>query len=400
VPTPKFFETNSFLARSVNSIPAELPGSTPDDHAGASEVNQASFPQSRSRYRRSPHRGTSLERDTSVFVRRMATLPERTIERNDSATSTTAVVGVSRLARRHHPNQVYIYRPSDRHHSLPSKLPDIQSQSSLTEDLADWMVSLSAQNDKLESAEWNSSSCLSSPSISVVSSPNIAQEPSKESQHVEPRHSNHVKISDAKCDDEPPGRPEVSKDPQATEDTSTPELTPTIIREQDGATSMRSHTSSIARKPLPATARVDPSVSVPSSTTTIFATSSSQPSSATNATPPRTTDENGAEDSDTKFESLRSAQTTSTPSIEDVESPQLQQSLLDLYAEGSGITSSEYQETVNSEESARESLSNDGGLQKVVEDVAIPPVIAKPMTAQAKRRAEHRRRMELAFGGS
>jgi hypothetical protein len=396
VPTPKFFETNGFLVRSVNFIPAELPGNTPDDHTGASEVNQASLPQSRSRYRRSPHRGTSLERDTSVFVRRMATLPERTIERNDSATSTTAVVGVSRLARRHHPNQVYIYRPPNRHQSLPSKLPDIQSQSSLTEDLADWMVSQSAQSDKLESMEWDSSSCLSSPSISVVSSPVVAQEPAMESQHGQLEIN--LKTHDVSNDDRSHEQLETDKT-QTPRNASTPEPTPIIVIDADSAASVRSHSSSIARKPLPATARVDPSVSVPSSTTTAFATPPSQPNSAINATPPRTKSDNGADGSNTNIGSMRMSQPTATPSIEDVELPQLQQNPPDRYAEGSGITPFEYQETANSETTARESLSKEERLQKVVEDALIPPVTAKTMTAQAKRRAEHRRRMELAFGG-
>jgi hypothetical protein len=398
VPTPKFFETNSFLARSVNSIPAELPGSTPDDRAGASEVNQSSFPQSRSRYRRSPHRGTSLERDTSVFVRRMATLPERTIERNDSGTSTTAIVGVSRLARRHHPNHVYIHRPPDRHQSLPSKLPDIQSQSSLTEDLADWMVSQSAQSDKLKSTEWNSSSCLSSPSISVVSSPVVAREPAIESQHD--RLDNTPETHDVSNDDGCPEQLEKDKELKTSRNASAPEPNPIIVIDADCAASVRSQSSSIARKPLPATSRVDLSVSFPSSRTIAFATSSNQPRSTTNATPPRTTSDNGAEESDTNIVSMRTLQPTATPSIENVELPQLQQNPLDRYAEGSGITSSESQDTVNSETTARESLSNEEGLQKVVEDVAIPLVTAKPMSAQARRRAAHQRRMELAFGGT
>jgi hypothetical protein len=108
-------------------------------------------------------------RPSSDFGQVLPTVTERTIERNDSTISTTAVVSVPQVAKRYHTNPVYIRRHPGRHTSMPSVLPHVRSQSSLTEDLAAWMTTV--HSDRLESVEWDASSVVSSPSISVVSCP-------------------------------------------------------------------------------------------------------------------------------------------------------------------------------------------------------------------------------------
>jgi hypothetical protein len=108
-------------------------------------------------------------RPSSDFDQVLSTVTEKTIERNDSTMSTTAVVSVPQVAKRYHANPVYIRRHPGRHTSMPSVLPHVRSQSSLTEDLAAWMTTV--HSDRLESVEWDASSVAPSPSISVVSCP-------------------------------------------------------------------------------------------------------------------------------------------------------------------------------------------------------------------------------------
>ncbi|EAT81637.2 hypothetical protein SNOG_11138 [Parastagonospora nodorum SN15] len=118
----------------------------------------------------------SLEQDQAPPV-----LSEKTIERNVSTASTIAVVSVPRIAKRYIPNPIYIRKSVDKHRSLPTELPHVQSQSSLTEDLADWMDIPRVQSEKLHSTEWDTSSVVASSSMSVASCP--AVETGTESAH-------------------------------------------------------------------------------------------------------------------------------------------------------------------------------------------------------------------------
>ncbi|KAH7413739.1 hypothetical protein DE146DRAFT_601099 [Phaeosphaeria sp. MPI-PUGE-AT-0046c] len=110
-------------------------------------------------------------RQSSDVAQPLPTLAEKTIERNDSTTSTTAIVSVSQVAKRCHANPVYIRKGRDRHRSLPASLPHVQSHSSLTDDLADYMTHLSPQGDQVPSVECHANLDTTSPSISFVSSP-------------------------------------------------------------------------------------------------------------------------------------------------------------------------------------------------------------------------------------
>ena len=71
---------------------------------------------------------------------------DRIIERTQSIASTTASVRMPVLAKRYRPRPVHVQKPHLRHHSLPSKLPPHQSQSSLEDDLRDWMVHTAARD--------------------------------------------------------------------------------------------------------------------------------------------------------------------------------------------------------------------------------------------------------------
>jgi hypothetical protein len=81
----------------------------------------------------------TVPRTTTDGIDPLPTVNEKTIERNDSTTSTNAVVIVPQVARRYLPSHVYIRKQIGKHRSLPPDLPHLQSQSLLTEDLADWV---------------------------------------------------------------------------------------------------------------------------------------------------------------------------------------------------------------------------------------------------------------------
>jgi hypothetical protein len=102
-------------------------------------------------------------------------LARKVLERNDSTTSTAVVVIEPQVAKRYQANPIYIRKQSDRHRSLSSRLPHLQNQSSITEDLADWMTLPGAQDEQLENVEWHSHPVIPSPSMSVVSCPAINQ---------------------------------------------------------------------------------------------------------------------------------------------------------------------------------------------------------------------------------
>jgi hypothetical protein len=234
-------------ARSINSIPAELHGSTPDEITNSNDSNLPASPNARNSskrasFRRSyfaktfndptlytpplaspvpelellqiqpsaehtlarspsnrslptpqtPHKTTrSLDsarphshpeqsqdyirptprpRPSSDFGQVLPTVAEKTIERNDSTMSTTDVKSVQ-VAKRYHANPIYIHKHTGRRTSMPSVLPHVLSQSSLTEDLAAWMTTV--HSEKLGSAEWDVGSSVSSPSMSVVSCPAV-----------------------------------------------------------------------------------------------------------------------------------------------------------------------------------------------------------------------------------
>ncbi|KAF1918888.1 hypothetical protein BDU57DRAFT_122712 [Ampelomyces quisqualis] len=111
------------------------------------------------------HRHTypAIDRPRSECAHPLPTVVEKTVKRNDSGTS--GIVTVPQIAKRYPVNPVYIRRHPERHRSLPSELPYLQSQSSLTEDLANWMSLLGVQSEKLPSIEWDANSGRASPSI-------------------------------------------------------------------------------------------------------------------------------------------------------------------------------------------------------------------------------------------
>jgi hypothetical protein len=159
--------TEHTLAPSSSDQSLPTPPTPPNTRKSLGSTRPHSHPEQSQNYARPALRA----RPSSDFGQILPTVAEKTIERNDSTMSTTAVVSVPQVARRYHANPIYIHKHTDRRTSMPSVLPHVRSQSSLTEDLAAWMTTV--HSEKLGSAEWDAGSGVSSPSISVVSCPAI-----------------------------------------------------------------------------------------------------------------------------------------------------------------------------------------------------------------------------------
>jgi hypothetical protein len=155
------------LARSPSDQSLPTPPTPPNTRKSLGSTRPHSHPEQSQNYARPAPRA----RPSSDFGQILPTVAEKTIERNDSTMSTTAVVSVPQVARRYHANPIYIHKHTDRRTYMPSVLPHVRSQSSLTEDLAAWMTTV--HSEKLGSAEWDAGSGVSSPSMSVASCPAI-----------------------------------------------------------------------------------------------------------------------------------------------------------------------------------------------------------------------------------
>ena len=115
-------------------------------------------------------------------VRPMPTLTERPIERLNS-TASVAVgdavpVPLSRMRYRSRP--VNVRKPQVKHHSLPSKLPQFPSQTSLMDDLSTWVIPQSARESyrSIQSIQSTDDSiAASTPATSVTSLPTAPSSP-------------------------------------------------------------------------------------------------------------------------------------------------------------------------------------------------------------------------------
>jgi len=411
---------------------------------------------------------------SSDFIRPMPTLTEKTVERNDSTTSTTAVISVPHVARRLRANHVDIRRHPDKHRSLPSQLPYLQSQTLLTDDLADWIVPASAQSERVKSTEWNSPTGLSSPSASIVPSSEATQEPTetiKETTSIEdnnpatpainlssPIATDVQNATDVRLSNTDKGTPDtaaptptisIHDNYELVEKPSNEQQTPVTIEtgqplpelstaiDRHYAASIRSHASRIVRKPLPATARICQSIGDMRSTqanacspTQITPVTFAQSSDAgrdiaknsvttdiEGTTVSTSTDEPAAADANmSQHDGVQSGKETAH--INAGQKQPAQESTVSLVSSSEG-TYPGCQYMAN-HETPSFVLIDPAESTTTLDHIAIPetssiaptptesprpensdaPITIKPMSVQAKRRAAHQRRMELAFGGS
>jgi hypothetical protein len=517
--------TNQGPADSVNSIPAELPGSTPEDLARTNDTNISTFPRTRQIYKRSssrrtyfnsnvdhcltristnetantksstnslpihpeyhsrrtahssfnhvrlPHRNgpaktrlsldsvrpSSLQerlqpanapeprpRASTDILQPLPTLDEKTVERNDSTTSTNDVVTVSQVAKRYSPTPVFIKRHVGRHRSLPSELPHVQSQSSLTEDLADWadwMIPLGVQSERLRSAEWDAESDLQSPSTSIASCPAVAQMSTPT-----PTAEGRPPDDNCKIDSSPVGTMDDNKLSSSQDDNhqtlfktnrirSAPH--PDAAEQIERAASIQSGPSNVPRKPVPVVSKisaenitspqplansiqlpspepqqeeshnhpkpsaeqVDPSSTQSTPVTTQHTVSQASSIASTNITMPTSAD---AELSLLQQKLLHQSYVDikpnpSSPQIPLVEVPHTPPQRSDK----TPIVQTEPENTVASGsyvELAHALLQPSAVPRTGAVGNTATTATAKPMSAQAKRRAAHQRRMEIAFG--
>ncbi|KAH6638768.1 hypothetical protein C7974DRAFT_121254 [Boeremia exigua] len=96
------------------------------------------------------------------------TVVDRIMERTQSIASTTTSIKMPYLARRYRPRPVHVPRIHSRQHSLPSELPPHQSQSSLVDDLREWIVHTAA-SDQFTGANLLRSPTVSSATGSIAS---------------------------------------------------------------------------------------------------------------------------------------------------------------------------------------------------------------------------------------
>jgi hypothetical protein len=560
------------LARSIRSIPAELPGSTPDDLADTQNSHTWATPKQYIPYRPPRESGGSIETTFSQharshslsnevasihaqlpdhlqnlqleaglpkpnepfasdrlptqdirrvsldsarpretiehdsasghrphnsldFVHSLPTLSEKTMTQNDSTTSTTDVIAIPRIAKRYRANPVRI---RIRHQSLPAELPHLKSQPSLAEDLAEWM-STSAQSEDAESKEWDAYSALSSPAVSVVSSPAVTQAVENNSVNTA-RHDDDVVAPVQKTDTEDVDtvvsrhtssssrhndqlflsrQPRSEVEPRIEKSNRSVQAVLRRSGDQGRTVSVRSTSNSIIRKPLPKSASLA-LISIPNTVSPnessplvdVESTTTSSPQDSSQETPAAL---NGAKNAHRSSSLVASPHDLRTPSslvpskaasiAVDAELSELQQNLprqsyvedcdtapgADLALERNigtehDTTTGDNQERVMEKKHAQaheakpeeavesrrdarpeqrvekkpENLGeNEGKSIKLPECETsqmsrssssrsragesapdTPPIVPKPMSAQAKRRAAHQRRMELAFGKS
>jgi hypothetical protein len=183
IPRP---ETTSHLKRSIRSPTSPLPPRRSFDQVRppASPTHQkprASLDQQRPRAYSDQVLPSSLAiRPRASFdqVRPLPTLNEKPLERYDSnaSVSVTQAATVPLTTIRARPRAVNVRKPPTKHRSLPSTLPQFHSQSSLMDDLSNWVLPSSAR-DSYHSNDSPISLSSSTPSTSIASSPVSTKSP-------------------------------------------------------------------------------------------------------------------------------------------------------------------------------------------------------------------------------
>lgn len=106
-------------------------------------------------------------------VQPLPTLKEKPLERYDSNATVLSVTEASQITLpiiRQQPKAVTVRKPPVKHRSLPLSLPSLSSQTSLMDDLSNWVIPASARNSYISNGSPISAN-TSTPSTSVTSSP-------------------------------------------------------------------------------------------------------------------------------------------------------------------------------------------------------------------------------------
>ncbi|KAI8933264.1 hypothetical protein NX059_009895 [Plenodomus lindquistii] len=265
---------------SVHSTPVELPGCIPVQTTQFEDCNpriSSSLPSPRlttlQRSRAlSSHMRPSTTRNSepnlpSDVVSELSTRKASPIQRNDSTASTLASINTSMVARRYRAYAVEIHPQREKHQSLPSELPQLRHQSSLMNDLEGYVLA-SAASERLPSREWTSSAALTPRRMSVTGCPDIPE--------VEPNATEAVNAETADAD-----VVDAKELPKPTNDNGdtlsshrdTLDCSTDIaicaksdveeVALLDHSSRLKSSQSLTRRKPVPAATRVDRSRSLP-----------------------------------------------------------------------------------------------------------------------------------------
>lgn len=419
-------------------MPAELPGSTPGDLAHAenmdiytpSNLRMSSDAGSRrpNTRRRSRTHAESIRsflppdmrtRESIDVDGSLSTLTEATIERNDSTKSMTTTVTKPLVAKRYRARAVNLQNQRRRHISLPSQLPLPQSQSSLSDDLANWVLP-STTHEQISNNERKGSPVLSSPTTSVASGSAVAQVPTRDSGVISNLNSNTAESTPKSSSDELQTENQNSSSPLNYDENEPnhqdiPEYgfqtesvsfaSPGTMPHNPSRTpSTQSSSSILQRKPLPTTL-IDTrsTVALTEAALTRFTSLQIQHTRSGSESSPEYASRQAS-----LVSSSRSPPLSSVLSSHDAELSLIQQRMLaQNYTEQSNfpISSSPEEQMVPislqsiPEHSAqRHTLSE--GITSTPSDSVVSLGAPKLMSAQAKRQAAQRRRMEKAFGQS
>jgi hypothetical protein len=395
------------------------------------------------------------------FVQALPILAENTIERSDSTMSTTAIMTVPQVAKRYHANPIYIRKHPDRYRSLPTELPHVQSQSSLTEDLADWMMLPRIQSEKIPSHEWDADAVVASSSMSVMSCPAVTganinvESASAGEREITAEHSTATTSTPVTINE--PVDQQLSKPPTIQIGRTSAYLEPEhhIAGNRERAASVRSTSSIIMRKPLPFSAKINSEIMIATSDTTgetdmpsiNTSLDCSPPWVTTNATPdielsaiqekmvsqqyvtapeaelaqiasPTKTlsYESTRSDKDEAQRHLKPEDMMKPESVTDNTAQSQQNVTPENIVNQAYLTTNEAASQHNAQFDANTVTRAPLPAEAVIEEKisipeqvsvpltppipSLPPITAKPMSAQAKRRAAHQHRMELAFGNN
>ncbi|KAF2269553.1 hypothetical protein CC78DRAFT_612501 [Lojkania enalia] len=152
----------------LNSVPTELPGSTPEDLADPDNWDLYAPPQpSRIFQDHMPISRGSLDR-----ARPPSTLIERTTEHHEDPGPLPKSATMPILARRYRPKAVHMRNPAVKHHSLPAELPCLPRQPSLITELSDWVLSGTEDNRAQASSPFKERDSQSSNRSSYPALPN------------------------------------------------------------------------------------------------------------------------------------------------------------------------------------------------------------------------------------
>jgi hypothetical protein len=347
-------------------------------------------------------------------ARALPTLNERPLERYDSnaSVSVTEAATVPLTTMRYRPKAVNVRRPPTKHHSAPSTLPSLSGQTSLMDDLSNWVLP-SVARDSFHSNESPVSVAISTPSTSIASSP--------------------VSIHSATS------YPRISKGLGHSAAPAVTGSSPTITSIMPS--SQTSHAHTVQGPPLPSR----PPPQVPHVTIRAETQKSSLPATPQNsvrlALSPKSRDTEKivlkaatstqspitAEETPpplplrprtriTEQSTVPVPQTDSVPEHQASASPKSAEAIVQNAAEhvSPGILAAEAKKPITATSSSavvnHSTHSNTGPVNPTVPAVSpqpavpvlLPPPVpttpSQPMSAQARRRAAHARRMQLAFG--